>query len=160
MSDRLVEAPGQQLRLARDVSVDVRDGVAWGRGVLAGTVVSPEGLDEAFVSGEILPDWYDDWLLIERERFRQLRAHALERLCERLTAAGRFGEAMEAGLAAVKDEPLRESAHRAVIRVCLAEGNRADALRQYRLFGRLLREQLDVPPSSQLEALLRPVTAG
>ncbi len=27
------------------------------------------------------PDWYEDWVLIEREHFRQLRLHALEALC-------------------------------------------------------------------------------
>ena len=58
--------------------------------------------------GQLLPDWYDDWVAVERERLRELRAHALEALCHRLTAAGRFGEATEAGLAVVRDEPLRE----------------------------------------------------
>ena len=56
-------------------------------------------LDLAALKGEILPDWYDDWLLLERERIRQLRLHALEAIrCTRLTAAGRFGEAIEAAL--------------------------------------------------------------
>ena len=50
---------------------------------------------------------------LERERFRQLRLHALERLCEDLTAAGSYAAAAEAGFAAIASEPLRESAHRA-----------------------------------------------
>ena len=36
--------------------------------------------------GDLLPDWYDDWLVLERERLRELRVRALERVCERLTA--------------------------------------------------------------------------
>jgi DNA-binding SARP family transcriptional activator len=108
--------------------------------------------------GEILPDWYDDWLVIERERFRQLRVHALERLCDRLTAAGRFAEAVDAGLAAVESEPLRESAHRALIRTHLAEGNACEALRQYRAFRELLRRELGLRPSELMEALVRRLT--
>ena len=30
----------------------------------------------------LLPDWYDDWVLIERERFHEVRLRALETLCE------------------------------------------------------------------------------
>ena len=64
----------------------------------------------------MLPACYDDWVLVQRDRFRQLRLHALEALCERLTASGRYGEAIDAGLAAVCAEPLRESSHRVLIR--------------------------------------------
>lgn len=49
-------------------------------------------------------------LLIERERLRQLCLHALEALGERLLVAARIGEALEAVLAAVAMEPLRERA--------------------------------------------------
>ena len=90
----------------------------------------------------MLPDWYEDWVAFERERFRQLRAHALESLCDRLTAAGRFGEAIEAGLAAARIEPLRESAQRAIIRVAPRRGERGEALDQYRRFCKLLRNEL------------------
>src|SRR3712207_7767400 len=61
---------------------------------------------------EILPDWYDDWLLMEREVHRQLRLHALESLAARLAQDARYGEAVDAALSAIAGEPLRESAHR------------------------------------------------
>jgi hypothetical protein len=44
--------------------------------------------------GELLPDWQDDWLIVDRERLRQLRLHALERLAEGWTAQGNLGEAI------------------------------------------------------------------
>ena len=110
-------------------------------------------------SGELLPDWYDDWVVIERERFRQLRVHALERLCERLTSERRFTEAVETGLAAVEGEPLRESAHRVLIHAHLAEGNAAEALRQYGVFRGLLRDRLGLEPSGQMDALVRPLVS-
>jgi len=153
--DELVEARGQQLRLAPGVRVDVEDATGCARRLIEDSVdAANEDADLMLVSGEILPDWYDDWLVIERERFRELRAHALERLSEHLTQAGRFGRAMDVALEAVRGEPLRESAHRAVIKVSLAEGNRADAVRHYRLFAAMLYRQLGLRPSKQTDDLL------
>lgn len=155
---RLIEATNGTLRLAPEVVVDVREATASARRLLdpANDVVDVDR-DRVLLSGELLPDWYDDWVLIERERFRQLRVHALESLCERLTAARRFAEAVETGLAAVKGEPLRESAHRALINAHLAEGNQAEALSEYHFFRRLLRDRVGLEPSAQMEALVGPL---
>jgi DNA-binding SARP family transcriptional activator len=75
--------------------------------------------------------------------------HALELLAVRLTAAGRHGDAVQAAYAAVRAEPLRESAHRTVVQVHLAEGNVAEALRAYRQFRFMLADGLGVQPSQQ-----------
>ena len=61
------------------------------------------------------------------------------------------------GLAAVAGEPLRESAHRALITAYLAEGNRSEALRQYRFFRHLLADELGLEPSPLMESLVDPV---
>jgi DNA-binding SARP family transcriptional activator len=156
----LVEAVGGRLRLAPSMIVDVREGVTWARRVLD----HKADLDDlvargAALQGDILPDWYDDWVGIERERFRELRIHALEALCTRLTSAERFAEAMDAALAAVHREPLRESAHRAVISVHLAEGNRAEALEEYRRFQDRIDHDLGLRPSAHMEDLLSQITA-
>jgi DNA-binding SARP family transcriptional activator len=105
-------------------------------------------------AGDLLPDWSDEWVLLERERLRMLRLHALEAFVERCLADGRFGDASEAAIAAVSSEPLRESAQRALISVYLAEGNRVEAIRQYRRFNDLLYHELGVAPSGQLTALI------
>jgi DNA-binding SARP family transcriptional activator len=59
-------------------------------------------------------------------------------------------------VAAVAAEPLRESAHSALIRLHLAEGNRSEALRQYCRYRRLLRAELGVEPTAALDQLLGP----
>jgi DNA-binding SARP family transcriptional activator len=141
----LVDVDGSELALARGVVVDLRVREELARGVVAGT--EPDTVDAALFEGDLLPDWYDEWVVLEREHYRQLRLHALDALCERLTAAGRLDQALEAGLAAVAGEPLRESAQRALIRVHLAEGNRGEAIRQYRLYRRLLADQIGIEPS-------------
>jgi DNA-binding SARP family transcriptional activator len=152
----LVESTSMQLGLAAGIDVDLRRSFALAGRIIDGTA-SVRDLDaaEESLDGELLPDWYDDWLLFERERFRQLSLHALEALADRLVADGCLGGALRAALAAVRGEPLRESAHRALIRVHLAEGNRSEAIRQGELCRRLLRERLGVEPSPQLEQLLK-----
>lgn len=159
-SHRLVTAGGECLRLADDVAVDL-----WEARRLARTALHEELTADGIVAArdqlsvDLLPDWDEDWLLFERERFRELRVHALEALCERLTAAGAHAEAIECGLLAVEAEPLRESAHRALVRAHLAEGNRAQAARQYRLLTTVLRDELQVPPSVEtLELATRLLT--
>jgi DNA-binding SARP family transcriptional activator len=117
----------------------------------------PDGapdLDPALLRYDVLPDWTDDWLLTTREWFRQIRLHALEALCARHCRYGRYDAALEAGMAAIDCEPLRESAHRAIVRVHLAEGNPAEALRQYDLYRRLLYGELGLRPSPQFRALV------
>jgi DNA-binding SARP family transcriptional activator len=106
---------------------------------------------------DLLPDWTPDWLDAEREHYRQRRLHALERLCRRHRTAGDYEPAITAGLAAVGGEPLRETAQRELIEVYLAEGNHAEALRQYQSYRRRLREDLGLAPSPAIRALVAPL---
>src|SRR4029450_5676226 len=106
------------------------------------------------LSAELLPDWYDDWALVEAEDWRQLRLHALEALADRLTARGEFADAAAAALAAVRAEPLRESPRAALIRVHIAEGNPSEALREVARYGELLQLELGVEPTERLRALV------
>jgi DNA-binding SARP family transcriptional activator len=152
----LLEETNHQLRLAKAVGVDVREAYAWASRVQdPARPIDAADVAEASASVELLRDWYDDWVVFERERFRQFRAHALEVLCVRLAEEGRFAEAIEVGLAGVHNEPLRESAHRAVISVHLAEGNRSDALRHYAYFRQLVTDELGIQPSRRMETLVR-----
>jgi DNA-binding SARP family transcriptional activator len=154
----LVEARRADLRLSPNVRVDVRQMIEMTHELLSrrggGRYID---LDDAELGGDLLPDWYDDWVLIERERLRQLRLHALESLAIRRLEAGRHGEAAGAALSAVSIEPLRESAQRVLIRVHLAEGNVGEAMRQYRSYKELIFEELGLAPSEQLESLMRPI---
>jgi DNA-binding SARP family transcriptional activator len=149
----LLEANGGRLRLAPDVQVDLQDAEQLAQRLLTAGP-SDERPDLRLLAADLLPDWYDEWIVLERERFRQLRLSALEELCDRRTSAGRLGEALELGLLSVAGEPLRESAHRALIRVHLAAGNAVEALRQYGVCRRLLRDQLGIEPTQQLRELI------
>jgi DNA-binding SARP family transcriptional activator len=106
---------------------------------------------------DLLPDWNEEWLDVQRESWRQQRLHALERCARALCARGAYHDALTAGLGAVRSEPLRESAHRRVIEVHLAEGNHAEALRQYDGYRRLLAAELGLPPSAEIRRMVAPL---
>jgi DNA-binding SARP family transcriptional activator len=152
----LVEVVGTQLHVTPGLQIDIREAIAQARGLLSGGPMPIEvSFHEIPWDCDLLPDWYDDWVLVERERYRQLRLHALEALCEGLTQGRRFAAAVEAGVTAVGAEPLRESARRALISAHIAEGNLGEALRQYRDYVGLLRTELGVAPSAELQELIR-----
>jgi DNA-binding SARP family transcriptional activator len=155
----LIDSRGGRVSLAAEVTVDARVMSRWARTALetperVGDGLRPVSSLGETILGELLPDWYDDWLIVERERLRELRVRGLERVCERLTAIGHFNEAIEAGLSAVSAEPLRESAHRCVIAVHRAEGNQAAALHAYHVYRNLLRDQLGLAPSGRMHELV------
>jgi len=144
------------------VAVDVR-----AMATIAARLLDPERaplpLDASLADlagAELLPDWYDDWVLLAQERIRQLRLHALEALALRLASVGRYGEAVDAALVAVQAEPLRESAHRTLIAVHLGEGNQVEALRHYHRYRELVHTALGANPSAKMEELVGAACAG
>jgi DNA-binding SARP family transcriptional activator len=143
--DPLVVSEGGRIRLAPTLEVDVH---------LAEDDVRVAELGVSSLCGEILTEWDDDWVVAERERFRQIRLHRLEQLSEHAQRYGRFSLALQAALAAVAIEPLRESAHRRAMLVHLAEENPSEALRQYDLVRRLLRHDLGLAPSPATRAII------
>jgi DNA-binding SARP family transcriptional activator len=149
----LVEADATQVRLGATVDVDVRRAIELSRGAIDRPEAAARYLREN-IAGELLPDWYEEWVDTERERLHQLRLHALEAAAERLMGVGEFGHAVDAGLAAIGSDPLRESAHRVLIKIYVAEGNRTEALRQYGLYRRRLKQEVGLEPSRQMEELV------
>lgn len=149
------------LRLADTVAVDLRDAQGLARRLLQkGVRPREDDLSHAAVetlSQELLPDWYDDWVIAEAEDWRQLRMHALEAQATELVSMGRLADAAGAARAAMKVEPLRESAHACLIRVHIAEGNQSEALRVYDRYCALLRDVLDLEPTPAFSQLVAPL---
>jgi DNA-binding SARP family transcriptional activator len=155
----IVESVGYLLRLSPQVRVDVAQLVSCAESIVYRRCDLPP--DSATVlqlqqGRDLLVGWYDDWVVAHRDRLRHLRLHALEIAAGSLSNAGRFAEALEAALATVEGEPLRESAHRAVILIHLAEGNRVEAVRQFQTYRSLLHRELGIEPSQQMLRLVEP----
>jgi DNA-binding SARP family transcriptional activator len=148
-----VDASHTRLELGPGVRVDVREALELVEAVDVGDL-PPVRRTLALLDADLLPDWDDDWLVPDVERWRQLRLHSLETLAGRFAEAGRFAGAVEAALAAVRAEPLRESANRCLVSVHLAEGNSLEALRAYETFRRALRSDLGMEPSARMALLI------
>jgi DNA-binding SARP family transcriptional activator len=151
---------GATLRLSDALAVDVLSVVRIATALLDRSA----SLSDRELSNALQLNFYDDllpereeegaWLDDARERFRQLRLHCLEVLCEKLSAAGWHGAAVDAGLAAVRADPLRESAHYALIRAHLVEGNRREASRRYEGLRELVVGELGIEPNVEFGELL------
>lgn len=155
-SQGLVVSRGERLQLSGAVTVDLWAGIALAQQILdddleLNAVEDLGARMRGLLFQDLLPEYTDEpWLLEHRERFRQLRLHALELLCRQLARRGWSGLAIEAGMSAIHADPYRESAHRALIDVHLAEGNRWEAMRQFEECRRLLRDDLGIAPSPHL----------
>lgn len=162
---RLRRVPGAlrvtrtHLQLGADVDVDVDRAAALARRLLAGgdrvPVNSSETVD--LLGRELLPDWPDEWVEPERERLRQLTLGALEQLSEDLRREGRFALAVDAALAAIRLDPMRERAHEALIEAHLTAGNRSAAVGCFRWLQQLLIRDLGLRPRPDLEERVRAV---
>lgn len=152
----VVQAARDRIWLDDDVLVDYSMITDQARRLLRGSLDSKElmNLPLDLFEAELLPGWDDDWLVIDRERHRQLRMHACEELSRQLLEIGCFALAVEAAYAAITIEPLCESTHRALVKAFLAEGNTTRARQQFQLYRRLLADETGYAPSEEFVALV------
>jgi len=156
----VVDVSLYDLHLAPHVWVDIRDTIG-----VATKLLEPESAwrpDDRAVAlcgdlyQDIAPDIGDgEWIDAERERYRQLRLHALEALSSRFLRAGWHGAAVDAALGAIRADPFRESAHRLLVLAHLAEGNRLEASRCQHAYHTLLTSELGLAPSGEFMRLLQ-----
>jgi len=140
--------------LTNNVAVDLVDLTDLTREILDGPTRSTLArLPELIAGAGVLPSWDEEWLIVDRERYRALRLHALEHAATALLDMGDIPGALQATLAAITTEPLRESSHRLLVRIHLAEGNLAEASRAYRAYRTLMMDELGIEPSSLMEEL-------
>src|SRR4029078_9451829 len=88
----VVETRGERLALVDDVEVDFHQLTVAAHQCLDGVAPADTApLEQLTNSSDLLGDWYGDWVLLEREHFRQLRLQALERLAIELARIGQYG---------------------------------------------------------------------
>lgn len=150
----LIDEPDGPMALAADVEVDLTDALGLVRALPE--IPASDEPDTKLLLADILPGWTAAWIAVERERFRQLRLHALEERSLRLAFAGRYTEAVAMAKAAVGTAPSRESARRALIEAHLAHGDIAAAVAEYDDFQELLRSSVGGPAQFDMEGLFPP----
>ncbi|AXJ11918.1 bacterial transcriptional activator domain-containing protein [Arthrobacter sp. PM3] len=106
---------------------------------------------------ELLPGWYDDWVLFEQSRLRQDRLHAFHIIARESLARCDFEVALEASEAALELEPLYESAVGLLIQAQRLQGNNAAALRAFETYRAKLSEDMGLAPSEGIRRLVADV---
>jgi DNA-binding SARP family transcriptional activator len=152
----LIAADDHELVLHSGLSVDYRDLVDSVEQLRRTGDPGVKDAVEVFSrEDDLLPGWYDDWVILHRERLRELRWEALRTTARSLEAAGHLVRALDLAMQALATEPLDEDSHTLVVRIHLTQGNAAEALRHFHLYETLLRDELDLAPSEAMRALVQ-----
>src|SRR5215471_10868304 len=164
---KALASSGDVLRIEGDTVTFDGDGIevdtrAFERAVADGT---PTALEKAatLYQGDLLAGLavaeapFEEWLLAERERFRELALEGLAKLLVHQRNAGSLEEAIRTALRITAVDPLQESVHRTLMRLYVQSGRRGAALRQYQMCVGLLLRELGIEPESETRQLYRDI---
>jgi predicted ATPase/DNA-binding SARP family transcriptional activator/uncharacterized protein HemY len=142
---------------------------ALGRGEDLPSSETAAGLAQAFdlYRGDFLAGFYvrdapdfEEWVLTERERLRELARRALHALAGHHAARGENIPALDYATRLLALDPWREEVHRQVMRLLARSGQRSAALAQYETCRRLLADELGVEPMAETTALYERIRAA
>lgn len=111
-------------------------------------------------AGDLLVGWVDEWVLVERERLRELQLIALRRLVAHHSAQGGYAIALPLARQALGLDAMAEALHRDLIAVLYQAGDRAAALVEYDRLRALLSDELGVQPMAESEVLRDAIVRG
>jgi DNA-binding SARP family transcriptional activator/predicted ATPase len=102
----------------------------------------------------------DNWIAAEAARYHELAMTACHAMLERSLERQAPDEVLRWARALLEIDPAHEPAHRAVMQVASARGDRAAALHQYDRAVAALRDVLGVGPDAETAALAASIRAG
>ncbi|MEM7112355.1 MAG: BTAD domain-containing putative transcriptional regulator [Chloroflexota bacterium] len=103
--------------------------------------------------GELLPNWYHDWCLLEREQYRLMLFTILDKLVAYCLAHQQWESGIQYGMQLLQMDQSREKGHRHLMRLYYLSGDRTAALRQFQYCQRLLEIEFGVEPTHKTEQL-------
>jgi predicted ATPase/DNA-binding SARP family transcriptional activator len=110
--------------------------------------------------GELLPGYYDDWILREREQLGGAYIQALGKLAGIAETRGDVDRAAALLRQALSADPLAEALQRRLLRLYARSGQQAAALSAFRRWERLLHTEYEMEPDRKTAALVRSIMAG
>src|SRR5512143_2898495 len=115
----------------------------------------PDQLEAAarLYADDLLIDLYEDWVIVERERLRELYLAGQQRLLEHYREQQAYDRAITCGQRILKREPFRENIVREVMQLRVAAGDRNRALEDYRQFRQRVQDEIGVEPLPETTAL-------
>jgi TolB-like protein/DNA-binding SARP family transcriptional activator len=96
---------------------------------------------------------FEDWLLVERQRLRQLLESGLATLITQAMAAGERRRADTAARRLLSLDPLREAASRALMQLHAERGEAVQALKLYETLRECLQRELSLQPEPETTRL-------
>jgi predicted ATPase/DNA-binding SARP family transcriptional activator len=118
---------------------------------------------EAAVSsyqGELLPGFYEDWVLLERDRLAAAFAHKMHQLLNRLLVEKRWDDVLRWSEYWISSGQISEAAFRALMRAHAAQGERVQVERDYQRCVDALQSDIGVMPSEETQALFDSILSG
>lgn len=104
-------------------------------------------IDLELYAGDLLADYYDDWVLWAQESFRDLYLDTLLELTQQMRSQSEYGKAIELAEKVLQIDRTHERAHQHLMFCYIALGDRGAALRQYETCFNTLQDELAVEPS-------------
>jgi DNA-binding SARP family transcriptional activator len=122
---------------------------------------TPESLEQAaqLYRGDLLLGFnvsellFEEWLVAERERLREMALEALARLLAHQTRAAGTERAIQTALRLLGLDPLQESVHRTLMQLYVRQGRRGAALKQYQVCVGVLQRELGAEPETETRKL-------
>jgi len=109
--------------------------------------------------GDLLEGCYQEWCLYERERLQNIYLATLDRLIGYCELNNFFEKGLSYATEVLRFDPARERAHRQLMRLYLAAGDRTASLRQYERCFTALKTELGVSPSARTTTLFKRIQA-
>lgn len=100
----------------------------------------------AACSGDLLEGCYQDWCLLERERYRAIHLAVIDRLITHSEVTGDLVGGIACGETLLRHDRASERTHRRLMVMRYRNGDRTGALRQFQACEQALRDELDVGP--------------
>lgn len=114
--------------------------------------------------GDLLAGFFDDWVVVDQDLYRQRYISVLRRLVDATKADGAYEEALAHARRLTHHDPLSEGVHKEVMRLCFLLGRTSEAVEQYERCRSILAEELDSEPSQSMvelyERIIRQRKAG
>ncbi len=109
--------------------------------------------------GDLLEGFYDDWVLVERERLREMYLQALGKLLHLEKSVGRYHDALGTALRLARADPWQEAAHRELMRLYFALHQPEAAIKQFEACCKALKDELGLEPETETVALANEIAA-
>ena len=103
--------------------------------------------------GDLLEGWYQDWCLMERERFEIMYLMLLDKLVQFCEVHQDYATGLIYAAGILRHDQAYERAHRQMMRLYFLIGDRTQALRQYKRCVAALGSELDIKPSEETTQL-------